>query len=337
MKATVSERRSHLAPVRLAPLLKQAPLLFLLWPAGAATGQSAQAADRQDPDFKISVDVSLVVLHASVRDHKGGFASALAAGNFKVYEDGVPQEIKLFSHEDAPVTVGLIIDNSGSMRPKSRDVRSSALAFARSSNPRDEMFLVHFNERAWLGLPPAVSFTGDHGLLETALGRGVPGGRTAIYDAIALGLEHLEHAHFDKKALVVISDGGDNASRHSWPEVRAMAQASDAIIYTVGLVDEDDPDWNPRVLKRLAQETGGEVFLPRETSAVAGICERIARDMRNQYTLGYVPSNGRHNGAYHTIRVTASLPGQPKLSVRTRAGYLAAPLPAPAKTGAALR
>jgi VWFA-related protein len=321
--------------VLLAALLTQVPLLILLWPADVAAGQSAQAADRQDADFKISVDVSLVVLHASVRDHKGGFASELQPGNFKVYEDGVPQEIKLFAHQDAPVTVGLIIDNSGSMRTKRGDVMSSALAFARSSNPRDEMFLVHFNERAWLGLPPAVSFTGDHGLLEAALNRGVAGGKTAIYDAIALGLEHLDAAHFDKKALVVISDGGDNASRRTWPDVRAMAQASDAIIYTVGLVDQDDPDWNPRVLKRLAQETGGEVFLPHELGAVVSICERIARDMRNQYTIGYVPSNGRHDGAYHTIRVTASLPGQSKLSVRTRAGYLAAP--APAKTEAGLR
>jgi Ca-activated chloride channel homolog len=337
MKVMAAERRIRKAPAVLAALLAQVPLLFFLWPADLATGQPAQAADRSHPGFKISVDVSLVVLHASVRDHRGGFVSALQSENFKVYEDGVPQEIKLFAHEDAPVTVGLIIDNSGSMRPKRGDVMSSALAFARSSNPRDEMFLVHFNERAWLGLPPAVMFTGDHGLLEAALTRGVPGGRTAIYDAIALGLEHLERAHFDKKALVVISDGGDNASRRSWPEVRTMAQASDAIVYTVGLADEEDPDWNPAVLKRLAQETGGEAFLPREMRAVTGICEQIARDVRNQYTIGYVPSSGRRSGGYHTIRATASSPGQSKLSVRTRAGYLAAPVPVPAKTGDALR
>jgi len=335
MNTTDSERRMPATPVLLAALLTQVSIVLFLWPADLTGSQSGQAADRQDPDFKISVDVSLVVLHATVRNHKGGFVSELQPANVKVYEDGIPQEIKLFAHQDAPVTVGLIIDNSGSMRTKRGDVMSSALAFARSSNPRDEMFLVHFNERAWLGLPPAVSFTSDHSLLEAALNRGVPGGKTGIYDAIALGLEHLGHAHFDKKALVVISDGGDNASRSTWPDVRAMAQASDAVIYTVGLVDEDDPDWSPRVLKRLAQETGGEVFLPRELGAVAGICEKIARDMRNQYTIGYVPSNGRHDGAYHTIRVIASIPGQSKLSVRTRAGYLAASLPV--RTGAALR
>jgi len=335
MKTTVPENRT--APVLRAALLTQFSILLFLWPADLAGSQSSQGVDRQDPDFKISVDVSLVVLHATVRDHKGGFVSELQPENFKVYEDGNPQEIKFFAHQDAPVTAGLIIDNSSSMRPKSRDVKLSALAFVRSSNPRDEMFLVHFNERAWLGLPPAVLFTSDHSLLEAALTRGVPGGKTGIYDAIALGLEHLGHAHFDKKALVVISDGGDNASRRTWPDVRAMAQASDAIIYTVGLVDHDDPDSNPRILKRLAQETGGEVFLPHELPAVADICEKIARDMRNQYTIGYVPSNGRRNGGYHTIRVTASLPGQPKLSVRTRTGYLAAPLPVPAKNGAALR
>jgi VWFA-related protein len=323
------------APAVLAALLVYVPLLFILWPVHVATGQSGQTADRQDPDFKIAVDVSLVLLHASVRDHRGGYVSGLASENFRVYEDGVLQEIKFFSHDDVPVTVGLIIDNSSSMRPKRGDVMSSALAFARSSNPRDEMFLVHFNERAWFGLPPAVSFTGDHGVLEAALNNGVPGGRTAIYDAIALGLQHLQQAHLDKRALVVISDGGDNASRRRWPDVRAMAQASDAIIYTVGLVDQEDPDWSPGVLKRLAQETGGVVFLPREVGLVTGICEQIARDMRNQYTIGYVPSNGRHNGAYHTLRVTANAPGQPKLSVRTRTGYLAAPVPA--KTGSALR
>ncbi len=272
-----------------------------------------------------------------MRDRKGGFVPGLRSENFRIYEDGIFQETKFFTHEDVPVTAGLIIDHSGSMRSKRADVLASALAFARSSNPRDGMFLVHFNERAWLGLPPSVSFTRDHGQLEAVLQKGVPAGMTAIYDAIALGLDHLQHASFDKKALVVISDGGDNASHHTWPEVRTMAQASDAIIYTVGLVDEEDPNWNPRVLKRLAQETGGEVFLPREAGAVMDICEQIARDMRNQYTLGYVPSHGRRDGAYHSIHVTVSSPGQAKFSVRTRAGYMAAPEPPTARTADALR
>lgn len=288
-----------------------------------------QAGGRPEAGFNISVDVDLVVLQATVRDRKGGFVSGLPSEDFRVYEDGVPQTTGFFSHEDVPVTVGLVVDHSGSMRPKQMEVVAAALAFARSSNPKDEMFVVNFNERAWLGLSAAVPFTGNPALVEGALNRDVPRGRTALYDAIAMALGHLRQAAFEKRILIVISDGGDNASHHRWPEVRAMAEASNAIIYTIGLFDERDPDWNPNVLKRLAVETGGEVFLPRENTAVVQICEQIAHDIRNQYTIGYVPENRRRDDTYRSIRLAVTTPLHAKLSVRTRAGYIAAARPLP--------
>lgn len=248
---------------------------------------------------------------------------------FGSMKDGVPQTTGFFSHEDVPVTVGLVVDHSGSMPPKQTDVVAAALAFARSSNPKDEMFVVNFNERAWLGLSAAVPFTGNPALVEDALDRDVPRGRTALYDAIAMALGHLRQAAFEKRILIVISDGGDNASHHRWPEVRAMAEASNAIICTIGLFDEQDLDWKPNILKRLAVETGGEVFLPRENTAAVQICEQIGRDIRNQYTIGYVSANRRRDGTYRTIRLAVTTPFHAKVSVRTRAGYIAAARPLP--------
>src|SRR5579863_3051655 len=215
------------------------------------------------------------------------------------------------------------------MRSKAADVVAAALVFTRLSNPRDEIFVVDFNERVWLGLPAAAPFTGNLAKVEAALSGDLPSGMTALYDAIRLALRQLRQASFEKRVLIVISDGGDNASHYKWPEVRAMAQASNAIIYTVGLFEEEDPDWNPHVLKRLAAETGGEGFLPRENSAVVRICHQIARDIRNQYTIGYVPVNRRRDGTYRTIRLAVTSPVHARLSVRTRAGYIAAAQPIP--------
>ena len=265
----------------------------------------AQAQGRQDDPFIISVQVNLVVLHATVSDHRNLLVSGLNSGDFQVIEDGVPQEIKQFRHEDIPVTVGLVIDNSGSMKPKRSAVRAAALAFAHTSNPKDRMFVVNFNEKVSLGLPAATAFTDDPAILEAALDNGVATGETALYDAIAIALDHLSKGERDKKVLIVISDGGDNASKRSLQAILAMAKRSDAAIYTVGLFDVQDGDRNPDVLKRLAVETGGESFLPDAISDVLPICERIARDLRSQYTLAYVSSNVREDGAYRLIQVKA--------------------------------
>ena len=264
-----------------------------------------------------------MVLHATVSDRQGGFVSDLGEQDFVVYEDGVPQRIRLFRNEDIPVTVGLVVDHSTTMRPKLAEVAAAARTFVRSSNREDEMFVVNFNEIVSLGLPGTIRFTDSTAELENAITAAPTGGQTALYDAIAKGLEELQAGSRDKKVLIVVSDGGDNASARSLAQVMNLAEQSSAVIYTVGVFDEDDPDRNPGVLKRLAQATGGEAFLPGQLSEVVAICERIARDIRHQYTIGYVPTNLTRDGAYRAIRVVARAKGHDRLSVRTRTGYIA--------------
>ena len=299
-------------------------LLLLVLPGLAA---------QQDP-FRISVDVDLVVLHATVTDRRGGFVSDLDEQGFEVYENGAPQPIRLFKSEDVPVTVGLVVDHSTTMRPKMDEVSAAARTFVRASNLQDEMFVVNFNEKVSLGLPAARRFTNSVVELQNAIGKSDTGGQTALYDAIAKALEELEGGSRDKKVLIVISDGGDNRSACSLAQVMRLASQSSAVIYTIGLFDQDDPDRNPGVLKRLAQATGGEAFLPAEASEVVAICERIARDIRHQYTIGYVPLNLAHDGAYRVIRVVARAKGHDKLSVRTRTGYIRGGEPRLAETSA---
>jgi VWFA-related protein len=301
------------------------PTLLLLALMGYA-GHPAPPApqDRDSGPLRISVDVALVVLHATVSDRQGGFVSDLGEGDFAVYEDGVPQPIRLFSHEDIPVTVGLVVDHSTSMWPKIAEVTAAARAFVRSSNRDDEMFVVNFNEIVSLGLPAAIRFTDSTAELGNAIAGAPTRGQTALYDAIAKGLEKLQAGSRDKKVLIVVSDGGDNASARKLAQVMELAGQSSAVIYTVGIFDESDEERNPGVLKRLAQATGGEAFLPDQIGEVVAICERIARDIRHQYTIGYVPINLTHDGAYHAIRVLARAKGHHnKLSVRTRTGYIA--------------
>ncbi len=288
----------------------------------------APAPSRPRNEFTIRVDVDVVVLHATAQDRKKILVSGLDKDNFQVYEDGVLQPIKYFSHEDVPVTVGLVVDNSGSMRPKRREVIAAALAFARSSNPQDQMFVVNFNERVSLGLPSNIAFTDQAGQLQVALSSVAADGETALYDAIAVALEHLKKGERDKKVLIVVSDGGDNASKHKLAEIVAMVGQPDAIIYTIGIFDDQDADRNPGTLKRLAKDTGGEAFLPESLKDVVPICEQIARDIRNQYTIAYVPTNRERNGKYRVVQVKASSRDRGRLSVRTRAGYFApSPLP----------
>jgi Ca-activated chloride channel homolog len=270
---------------------------------------------------QIRVDVDLVVLPATVQDRHGQRVSDLQQADFAVYEDRVAQQIRLFQHEDTPVTVGLVVDHSGSMRAKLAEVTAGAKAFVRSSNTDDQMFVVNFNENVSLGLPDSMGFTTNAEELERAIWRAQAAGETALYDAIAKALARLQAGGRDKKVLVLISDGADNASRHSLARVLDMAARSNAIIYTVGLFAPGDQDANPKVLRRLAQATGGEAFFPGELSDVVTICERIARDIRSQYTIGYVSNNVKQDGVYRTVRVAAQAEDRGKLSVRTRPGY----------------
>lgn len=311
--------------VECAPTLWCLVVLFVViaLPALARAQISSPSQSSQDDPYTISVSVNMVVLSATAEDHKHIPVSGLGKEDFQVYEDGVLQQIKQFSHEDIPVTVGLVIDNSGSMGPKRAHVIAAALAFARSSNPKDQMFVVNFNENVSFGLPANTPFTDQVDQLEVALSRIRTKGETALYDALAAALEHLRKGTRDKKVLIVISDGGDNASRHKLADIMALAGQPDATIYTIGIFDDQDADRNPAVLKRLAKDTGGEAFLPEALKDVAPICERIAHDIRNQYTIAYVSTNKKRDGAYRVIQVKASAPGRGQLRVRTRIGYLA--------------
>src|ERR1700730_6773599 len=274
--------------------------------------------------YAIRSNVDLVVLRASVRDHRGAPVSGLTQENFQVYEDKVLQQIESFSHEDIPVTAGLVIDNSGSMRHKRSDVIGAAVAFARSSNPKDEIFVVNFNEHVSMGLPAESPFTSNVAQLETALSRNVITGMTALYDAIAAGLEQLQKGKWDKKVLIVVSDGGDNASKRKLAQVMSVVNQSKAAIYTVGIFDENDEDRNPHVLKQLSRASGGEAFFPRTLQDILPICEQIAHDIRSQYTITFVPANKKQDGTYRAIDVKArETSGGRRLSVSTRAGYSA--------------
>lgn len=293
---------------------------FVVALAGRAEPQSeSTAAD----SLRISVDVNLVVLQATVRDRGGHLVSDLRQRDFEVYEDGARQTISLFQHEDVPVTVGLVIDHSASMASKLPDVIEAARTFARSSNPEDQMFVVNFNERVTLGLPGGIGFTNRADALEGAIVKTRATGQTALYDAVIAGLEQSRSGDPEKKVLIVISDGGDNASAHGLPEVLKRLAQSSVIVYTIGIFDEEDPDRNPDVLLRLARSTGGEAFLPRQFYEVVAICERIARDIRNQYTIGYLSNSSASPGTLRGIRVVARAAGKGGLSVHTRSSYIA--------------
>jgi Ca-activated chloride channel homolog len=321
-------------PLRQATAFSQAGTVlffFLIVLTSFAQPTFAQSTEPRPPPLRpakqegapdtIKIRIDLVVLHASVHDRERVPVSGLGKDDFQIYEDGILQQIESFSHGDIPVTVGLVIDNSGSMRPKRAEVIAAALAFARASNPKDQMFVINFNERVLFGLPADTPFANSVTQLEVALSHFIAEGMTAFYDAAAAALDHLKKGDRDKKVLIAISDGGDNASRHNLAQIMTLAKQSEAIIYTIGLFDKEDYDRNPRALKRLAKATGGEAFLPESVKEVAAICERIARDLRNQYTLSYAPLNINYDGKYRVIEVKARAPGRERLVVRTRAGY----------------
>jgi VWFA-related protein len=297
------------------------------------TAPAAQSADREIPakaagnqpasgdnGYTIKSDVRLVLLDVSVRDPKGGFVSGLQKDNFTVYEDGKPQTITQFANQDIPVTVGIVVDESGSMRPKRPEVITAALTFVTASNPQDEVFIINFNDKVYHGLPDTVLFTDKTQLLRQALWATQPEGRTALYDAIFASLHQLEMGRRDKKTLVLISDGGDNISTHTRKEVEHKVDESLATIYTVGIFDSDDPDRNPDVLKWLANVSGGVAYFPEKLEGIVPVCRQIAKDIRTRYTVGYVPPEGKPGQVRH-IKVVASDPARGKLIARTRTQY----------------
>jgi VWFA-related protein len=284
-------------------------------PAVAASGRP----------FTLSATAELVLLDVSVKSVTGEPVSGLTKSSFMVYEDGKLQTVSHFASEDVPVTAGLVIDTSGSMRTKHPEVVAAALAFIGASNRSDEIFVVHFSDRVSLGLPADIPFTDDLDQLRTALQRGIPQGRTALNDAIVLSLRHLEQGRRERRTLVLVSDGGDNSSLHLVDEVMRKVLESRATIYTIGIIDEDEPERNPALLRRIAQVSGGEAYFPKQLSEVTGISLRIASDIRTRYTIGYVPVRSGELGSLRKITVTASTPNGHKLAVHTRTGYVLPP------------
>src|SRR5579872_272762 len=262
----------------------------------------------------------LVELHVSVLDRHAGYVSDLPRDAFTVTEDGRPQRIEFFEHEDTPVTVGIVIDSSGSMVRRRDAVIAAGMAFAASSNPADELFTINFNEHVWPGLEDGQEFTSDRDTLRRALDRASARGRTAFFDALATALRHLDKGHESRKVLIVVSDGGDNASRTTCDEILATALRSDVVIYTIGIYDPEDDDQNPKLLKKLAAVTGGEAFFPKTNAEVTPVLERIARDIRSSYSIGYMPQDGRIGE--HRLHVDGRDHHRRKLTVRARSVYV---------------
>jgi Ca-activated chloride channel family protein len=284
------------------------------WPEGQHYRQAASPK-------VFSSKSEVVMVHVTVRDHKSRLVAGLPREAFSIFENGQPQTLTYFENEDRPVTVGLVLDSSGSMQRKRDDVIAAGLAFAKSSHPEDEMFTVNFNEHVWEGLPPSLPFTTDFEELRRALLRSGARGETALFDAVDTALHHLDEGHEEKKVLIVVSDGGDNASKTTYANVLDKALRMDAVLYGVGIYDEYSPDTKPELLKKLADSTGGAAFFPKNASEATTILERIAEEIRSGYTLGYAPAAGA--SGYRAIRVAVNPQDKRKLNVRARSGYVA--------------
>ena len=274
----------------------------------------------QQPAFH--AETRLVVVHATVRNARGELVTSLERGAFTVYENGKAQPITLFRRDDIPVSLGLLIDNSGSMRTLRSKVEAAALALARASNPQDEIFVLNFNDKAHIDVP----FTSDLRVLESGIGRVDAIGGTGMRDAIAMAQAYLsEHGTRDRKVLLVITDGIDNASVATRDRIEKQAEERDTVIFAVGLFGNEERVRQGRhELDQLADRTGGTASYPAGIDDIGAVALEIARQIRNQYTIAYAPLNQALDGTYRTIRVAVS--GSQHLSVRARAGYLATPL-----------
>lgn len=272
----------------------------------------------QAPMFTTATD--LVLLHVNVFDGRSDAVENLPRAAFTIVDDDRPQEITFFRNEEVPVAVGLVIDNSGSMIARRGMVLAGAEAFADSSLPEDELFTVIFNEHVRYGLPNGVAFTRSRQQLLSALARFPAGGKTALYDAVIDGLRHLAAAPLRKKALIVLSDGEDNASSRSKDQMLEAARASDSLIYTVARRDMGSgAGGDPGVMRRLAEATGGVAYFPRRDMDVAASFAEIAGNLRRGYSIGYVPATSG-DGKYHRIKVDVRVPGR-RLTAHARHGY----------------
>jgi VWFA-related protein len=290
---------------------------------------SLTAGSQENVGTVFHSDTRVVVCNTTVVDKSGHFVTNLPQNAFSVFEDGARQQILVFKREDLPVSLGLIIDNSGSMRLKRASVEAAALALVKDSNPEDEVFIVNFNDIAYLDNPGGKAFTSDIDEMKQALTRIDSRGGTAMRDAVQMSLDHLQaNAHKEKKVLVMVTDGVENSSTisRSLEELVRNARQSGVVIYCVGLLTEEekrDAGAARKQLNALAEATGGETFYPKDVSEVDRIAHQVARDIRSQYAIEYSPSNGNMDGTFRRIKVTVRAPGSP--TPRTRTGYFASP------------
>lgn len=297
----------------------------------AATALAQTPLPPQDEAPTFSLDTKLVVLHASVLDKNNKLVTTLPQSAFKVYENNVEQPLKIFNREDVPVSMGIIIDNSGSMREKRPKVAAAALELIKASNPQDEVFIVDFNDVAYLDAP----FTNNIKKLEQVLDRIDTKGGTAMRDAISMSIDYAkESGKRSKKVLLVITDGNDNTSNETLEQLVRKARQSEVLIYSIGLLNDEEPREGraaKRALKALAEASGGLDYYPKTLSEVENITPQIAHEIRNQYILAYSPLNAALDGTFRAIKVI--VPGH--LTVRVRNGYFATPAipPKPKQSG----
>jgi Ca-activated chloride channel homolog len=287
-------------------------------PSGTALGEVTREGDK----YKIRIQSDEVTLQATVVDQKHHLVTSLAPANFEIYEDGQVQQITSFRREDIPVSIGIVVDNSGSMRTKRTAVTKAVLNLVQASNPSDEVFIVNFNYEPYLDQP----FTNKIELMREALDRVDSRGETALYDAVIASADYLaKGAQREKKVLLVVTDGDDNASTESLEQaVQTVQNDKGPTIYCIGILSKEDRKRTAkRALEELSTRTGGVAFFPENLDEVDEISKEVARDIRNQYTITYKPSNPRANGGYRSVRVLAHAPGFHELQVHTRTGYYA--------------
>ena len=293
----------------------------------AAAAQKQQTRPRSAGPYTLEMNTEEVVLNCTVLDNKGQLVNDLTKNNFKAFEDKVPQVIVSLQHQDTPVSIGLIVDNSGSMRTKRAAITSAAIDLVKASNPQDETFVINFSDEAYLDQ----DFTSDLGKLQAGLAHLSLSGGTALYDTVVTAADKMEQsARRPRKVLIVITDGDDNASKLTLDNaIHRVQDLQGPTIYSIGLMFDSD---NGRLesrharhdLQALSKETGGIAFFPSSLKDIDSVAAEVARDIRNQYAVAYRPARTPPTG-YHTVKVEASAPGHSKLTVHTRAGYFAKP------------
>ncbi len=322
----VSDSKSQTTPTNAAPASPAANAA----PNAASATQSPDSSD--SGVFVFHKQVEEVVLHATVVDDKQRIVTTLDKGDFNVFEDGHPQTITSFRHEDIPVAMGIVVDNSGSMREKRQKVNAAALNLVRSSNPNDEVFIVNFNDEYYLDQ----DFTANIKKLKEGLEKIEARGGTALYDAVVASADHLKKdAKLEKKVIFVVTDGDDNESAETLEQaVRRLQADGGPTVYAIGILEgEEHPKHAKRALQIMSERTGGLAFFPKTLDEVDAISRTVAHDIRTQYTIGYKPTTPKNQGGYRQVKVDARSRSYGKLTVRTKSGYYAGAEPADQEQG----